>query len=198
MPEPFTRLTAIAAPFDLANVDTDQILPARYLRRPRDERYPTYAFHDLRFDADGSPRPDFILNRPPFDAAGILVAGRNFGVGSSREAAVYALLAIGVRCVVAESFGDIFFSNALKNGLLPVRLPAEVVAALRETVAATPGTRLTVDLEAQALHAPGGAVHGFTIPAFARDCLLRGLDEIGLTLTLAGEIAAFEARRAGG
>ena len=120
--DPFTTLTAIAAPLEMSNVDTDQILPARYLRRPRDERYPTYGFHDLRFAPDGTPLPGFILNQPPFDRAGILVAARNFGVGSSREAAVYALLAMGVRCVVAESFGDIFHSNALKNGLLPVRL----------------------------------------------------------------------------
>lgn len=196
MPEPFTALTAVAAPFDMPNVDTDQIMPARFMRRPRDERYPTYGFHDLRFDAEGRPRPDFVLNRAPFDTAGILVASRNFGVGSSREAAVYALLALGIRCVVAESFGDIFFSNALKNGLLPVRLPAAACDALRAAVAAAPGTALTVDLERQVLTAPDGTQHGFVIPPFARDCLLRGLDEIGLTFTLLGEIETFEARRA--
>jgi 3-isopropylmalate/(R)-2-methylmalate dehydratase small subunit len=193
----FTTLTAIAAPLAMSNLDTDQILPARYLRRPRDERYPDYAFHDLRFTADGAKRPDFILNQPPFDQAAILVAERNFGVGSSREAAVYALLAIGVRCVVAESFGDIFFSNALKNALLPVRLPGEACAGLRAALLAAPGTRLTVDLERGVLEAPGGIAHGFEVPGFARDCLLRGLDEIGLTLTLLPEIAAFEARRGG-
>jgi 3-isopropylmalate/(R)-2-methylmalate dehydratase small subunit len=196
MPEPFTTLTAIAAPLDLANVDTDQILPARYLRRPRDERYATYGFHDLRFDAAGAKRADFILNQPPFDAAGILVAGRNFGVGSSREAAVYALLAMGYRCVVAEGFGDIFFSNALKNGLLPVALPEPVVTALRRALLAAPGARLRVDLAAQMLTTHDGATHGFVVPPFARDCLLRGLDEIGLTLTLAPAIAAFEATHA--
>ena len=195
MPEPFTTLTAIAAPLDMPNVDTDQILPARYLRRPRDERYPTYGFHDLRFDADGAARPDFILNRPPFDRAGILVAARNFGVGSSREAAVYALLAMGVRCVVAESFGDIFFSNALKNGLLPVRLDAQAVTGLRAMLLAAPGTALTVDLPRDTLSTPDGTAHRFAIPPFARDCLLRGLDEIGLTLTLLPEIEGFETRR---
>ena len=193
MSEPFTTLTAIAAPLDMPNVDTDQILPARYLRRPRDERYATYGFHDLRFNPDGTAQPDFILNRPPFDRAGILVAARNFGVGSSREAAVYALLALGIRCVVAESFGDIFFSNALKNGLLPVRLPEPAVTALRDLVLAAPGTALTVDLPRNRLSAPDGTSHDFVIPSFSRDCLLRGLDEIGLTLTLLPEIEAFEA-----
>ena len=193
MPEPFTILAAIAAPLDMPNVDTDQILPARYLRRPRDERYATYGFHDLRFNPDGTAQPDFILNRPPFDRAGILVAARNFGVGSSREAAVYALLALGIRCVVAESFGDIFFSNALKNGLLPVRLPEPAVTALRDLILAAPGTALTVDLPRNRLSAPDGTVHDFVIPPFSRDCLLRGLDEIGLTLTLLPEIEAFDA-----
>jgi 3-isopropylmalate/(R)-2-methylmalate dehydratase small subunit len=195
MPEPFTTFTATAAPLEMSNVDTDQIMPARFMRRPRDERYATYGFHDLRFDADGAPRPDFVLNRPPFDAAGILVAARNFGVGSSREAAVYALLALGLRCVVAESFGDIFFSNSLKNGLLPVRLPGAVVDALRTEAADHPGTKLTVDLERQLLLAPGDRAHAFSIPAFSRDCLLRGLDEIGLTFTLLPAIERFEAVR---
>lgn len=193
--EPFTRLTALAAPFDLANVDTDQIMPARFMRRPRDARYATYGFHDQRFTPDGAKRPEFILNQPPFDTAGILVAGRNFGVGSSREAAVYALAAMGFRCIVAASFGDIFFSNALKNGLLPVKLPESTVDALRRAVAAAPGITLSVDLESRMLTGPDGAAHQFSIPGFARDCLLRGLDEIGLTLTLAPEIDAYEARR---
>jgi len=193
MTEPFTTLTAIAAPLDMPNVDTDQILPARFLRRPRDERYATYGFHDLRFNPDGTTQPDFILNRPPFDRAGILVAARNFGVGSSREAAVYALLALGIRCVVAESFGDIFFGNALQNGLLPVRLPEAAVTALRAQVLAAPGSELTVDLPRNLLTASGGIAHDFVIPPFARDCLLRGLDEIGLTQTLLPEIEAFEA-----
>jgi 3-isopropylmalate/(R)-2-methylmalate dehydratase small subunit len=193
MPEPFTTFEAIAAPLDLHNVDTDQIMPARFMRRPRDERYATYGFHDLRFDADGRQRPDFVLNQPPFNRAGILVAGRNFGVGSSREAAVYALLALGIRCVVAEGFGDIFFNNALKNGLVPVRLPGAVVDGLRERAGSRPGTRLSIDLEAQRLATDHGETHDFVIPTFARDCLLRGLDEIGLTLTLMPEIENFEA-----
>jgi 3-isopropylmalate/(R)-2-methylmalate dehydratase small subunit len=195
MPEPFTTFTAIAAPLAMSNVDTDQILPARYLRRPRDERYPTYGFHDLRFTPEGAKRDDFVLNRPPYDRAGVLVAERNFGVGSSREAAVYALLAMGIRCVVAEGFGDIFFSNSLKNGLLPVRLPEDECRALRVLVTGKPGTTLTVDLPANLLRVADGAAYPFIIPAFARDCLLRGLDEIGLTFTLMAEIEAFEAGR---
>jgi 3-isopropylmalate/(R)-2-methylmalate dehydratase small subunit len=136
-----------------------------------------------------------VLNRPPFDSATILIAGRNFGVGSSREAAVYALQAFGIRAVIAESFGDIHYSNALKNGLLPIRLPPERVRALRE--AAEGGQlRLAVDLERSVVVSPDGTEDAFAIPAFARDCLLRGLDEIGLTLTHLPEIEAFEARRA--
>ncbi len=195
MPEPFVSFTAIAAPLEMSNVDTDQILPARYLRRPRDERYPPYAFPALRFTPDGAAREDFILNRAPYDRAGILVAQRNFGVGSSREAAVYALLAIGVRCVIAESFGDIFFSNSLKNGLVPVRLPEAACTALRAALTSRPGAEVTVDLQSQTLTGPDGDVHAFAIPDFSRDCLLRGLDEIGLTLTLLPEIEAFEAAR---
>jgi 3-isopropylmalate/(R)-2-methylmalate dehydratase small subunit len=189
---PFTTLTAIAAPLDMANVDTDQIIPARFMRRPRDDRYASYAFHDLRFAPDGTPRDGFILNTPPFDQAGILVASRNFGVGSSREAAVYALLALGIRAVVAASFGDIFFSNALKNALLPIRLPESACDALRARLHAAPGTTLTVDLPRDRLLEPDGTAHAFAIPPFARDCLLRGLDEIGLTLTLLPQIEAFE------
>ena len=188
-------IVGTCVPLDRSDVDTDQIMPARFMRRPRDERYVQYGFHDLRFTPEGAMRPDFVLNRAPFDKAGILVTGRNFGVGSSREAAVYALLALGVRCVVAESFGDIFFSNALKNGLVPVRLPDAVCTALRASLAARPGAAITVDLQSETLTGPDGERHGFTIPAFSRDCLLRGLDEIGLTLTLLPEIEAFETAR---
>jgi 3-isopropylmalate/(R)-2-methylmalate dehydratase small subunit len=194
--QPFTAFTGIVAPLDMANVDTDQIMPARFMRRPRDDRYAGYGFHDLRFTPDGAPRADFILNRAPYDRAGILVAARNFGVGSSREAAVYALLALGYRCVIAASFGDIFFSNALKNGLLPVRLPDDACAALRAAALAAPGMTLTADLGRNAIVTADGTEHAFAIPPFARDCLLRGLDEIGLTLTLLRDIEAFEAARA--
>ncbi|MXP64273.1 3-isopropylmalate dehydratase small subunit [Roseomonas sp. M0104] len=193
--QPVTRIEGLAAPFDVSNVDTDQIIPARFLRRPRDTQYGTYLFHDLRFDEAGQERPDFILNRPPFRQAAILVAARAFGVGSSREAAVYALQAYGIRAVVAETFGDIFFGNALKNGLLPVRLPLSTVNALRDAVAASPPARLAIDLEREELVAPDGAKHAFAVPAFARECLLQGQDEIGLTLSFLPQIEQFEARR---
>jgi 3-isopropylmalate/(R)-2-methylmalate dehydratase small subunit len=190
---PITRFEGLAAPLPLDNVDTDQIIPARFLRKPRDSEYHRWLFHDLRFDAEGRPRPEFVLNRPPFDSATILIAGRNFGVGSSREAAVYALQAFGIRAVLAESFGDIHFNNALKNGLLPIRLPADRLAALR--AAAEGGQlRLVVDLERNVVISPDGREDSFSIPAFDRDCLLRGVDEIGLTLTHLPEIEAFEAR----
>lgn len=191
--QPITRFEGLAAPLPLDNVDTDQIIPARFLRKPRDSEYHRWLFHDLRFDAEGRPRPEFVLNRPPFDSATILIAGRNFGVGSSREAAVYALQAFGIRAVLAESFGDIHFNNALKNGLLPIRLPADRLAALR--AAAEGGQlRLVVDLERNVVISPDGREDSFSIPAFDRDCLLRGVDEIGLTLTHLPEIEAFEAR----
>jgi 3-isopropylmalate/(R)-2-methylmalate dehydratase small subunit len=195
MPAPVTRIEGIAAPFDIPNVDTDQVIPARFMRRPRDERYARYAFHDLRFAEDGTPRPDFVLNRPPFDRAAVLVAARNFGVGSSREPAVYALLALGIRAVIAESFGDIFFNNSLKNGLIPVRLAEPALGGLRGLAAATPGLVVAVDLERLSVEAPGLAPLPFAVPEFARDCLLRGLDEIGLTLTLLPAIEAHEAAR---
>jgi len=189
MPEPFVQVSGKAMPLAMANVDTDQIIPARFLKRPRDERYPSYAFHDLRFDENGAPRPDFVLNDPRFAGAEILVADRNFGVGSSREAAVYALAALGIRCVIAESFGDIFFSNALKNFLLPVALPAEAVRELRALAEA--GEPITVDLQQQLVRA-GNRQHPFAIAPFARTALLEGLDEVGLTLKHLPEIEAFE------
>jgi 3-isopropylmalate/(R)-2-methylmalate dehydratase small subunit len=186
---PFVRVTGRAVPLALANIDTDQIIPARFLKRPRDDRYATYAFADLRFDANGT-RLGFVIDDPRFAGATVLVADRNFGVGSSREAAVYALAALGIRCVIAASFGDIFFANALKNFLLPVQLPGDVVASLRALAEA--GVPFTIDLERQVVDA-GNAQHGFTIPPFARTALLEGLDEIGLTLKHLPEIAAFEA-----
>jgi 3-isopropylmalate/(R)-2-methylmalate dehydratase small subunit len=191
MRAPLTRIEGIAAALPLDNVDTDQIIPARFLRKPRDAEYPRWLFHDLRFAPDGTPEPGFVLNRPPFDRASVLVAGRNFGIGSSREAAVYALLAFGIRAVIAESFGDIFFGNALKNGLLPVRLDAARWEAWR---AACDGRPAAVDLVALKAISPTGEAAAFSVPGFARDMLLDGLDEIGLTLRHISAIEAFESR----
>jgi 3-isopropylmalate/(R)-2-methylmalate dehydratase small subunit len=194
--ERFETLTAVAAPYEPANVDTDQILPARFLKMPRGDgrHYGGYLFHDLRYADDGAEIADFVLNRPEYRTARILVANTNFGCGSSREGAVYAFLDAGFRCVVAPSFGDIFFNNCLKNGIVPVRLPEADCAGLRALTAAMPGTALTVDLEAQELRAPGGAVHRFEVDGFFREMLLKGVDEVGLTLGLAAEIAEFERR----
>lgn len=194
---PFTRLTAVAAPIDLPDVDTDRIIPARCLRAPRGAPgYERFLFHDLRVDAGGAERPDFILNRAPYRAAGILVTAENFGCGSSREMAVWALEAYGIRAVIAPSLGDIFHQNCLKNGLLPVVLPAAVVADLRRQLHDRPGATVTVDLEAQTVTTPAGAVHCFEVDPFARQMLLTGRDEIALTLEYEAAIGAFEERLA--
>jgi 3-isopropylmalate/(R)-2-methylmalate dehydratase small subunit len=185
----------VAAPIDLPNVDTDRVIPARFLRRPRESADARLLFHDVRFDPEGREREDFVLNQPPFREARILVTAENFGCGSSREWAVWALDAFGIRAVVGSSFGDIFHENCLKNGLLPVRLPVAVVADLRAQLHASPGATLTVDLESQAVTAPDGRVHPFDIDPFRKHALLAGQDEIALTLTHETAIAAFESRR---
>jgi len=192
--DPFTTLDAVAAPIDDVNVDTDQIIPARFLKYPRSGGYGRFLFHDQRYNEDGSERPDFVLNRPPFRAARILVADSNFGCGSSREGAVYALADSGFRAVVGPSFGDIFHNNCLKNGLLPVRLPPDVAAELRAALRARPGAHVAIDLAACRLTAPNGAIHAFAIDPHWQRMLLEGLDELGMTLSCLGEVAAFEAR----
>lgn len=193
---PFDSGAFPAAPLDLANVDTDQIIPARYLKRPRDDRYPEYLFHDIRRDADGAQDPGFVLNRAPWQDAQLLVAHRNFGCGSSREAAVYALAAAGFRAVIAPSFGDIFYSNAMKNGFLPIRLPTAICNGLRQTLAERQGGEIAIDLEAQTVTGPDGSEHRFEISAFHKQCLLEGLDDIGFTLAQQDAIAAADAKRA--
>lgn len=192
---PFTRLTAVAAPIDLPNVDTDRIVPARFLRRPKNPEYANALFHDVRFNPDGSEMPDFILNRPPYRNARILVCAENFGCGSSREMAVWALDAYGIRAVIAPSLGDIFHQNCYKNGLLPVILTADVVAGLRRQLHDRPGATLTLDLEAQTVAAPDGHRDRFAIDPFRKQMLLSGQDEIALTLGHDGRIAEFEARQ---
>ena len=192
---PFAKLTAVAAPLDAANVDTDQIIPARFLHKPRGPEFGALAFHDLRFDAEGREKPEFVLNQAPYRAAKILVAGANFGCGSSREAAVYVLWDLGIRAVIAPSFGDIHYGNELQNGMLPVVLPDAACRRLREQLHKAPGARLAVDLEAQTVAAPDGALHRFEIDPAQRERLLKGLDEAGLILQHIGEIEAFEARQ---
>lgn len=194
--EPFRRLDAVALPIARTNVDTDQIVPSRYLQRPRSDDFGAYLFRDLRYDERGEERPGFVLNQPALTASRIVVAERNFGCGSSREHAVWALFDYGIRAAIAPSFGDIFASNAQKNGLLTVVLPEDVVAGMLSELATAPGAHVVVDLPAQTVTTPGGATHRFEIDPYAKHCLLEGLDEIAATLTQLPAIEAFEAQRA--
>ena len=196
--EAFTRLDALAVPLARANIDTDQIVPALYLQKPRSDNFGDYLFHDVRHDVRGRRRDEFVLNAPVYADAHILVAGPNFGCGSSREHAVWALYDGGFRAVIAPSFGDIFFSNALKNGLLPVRLPEVVVQQMLDDLLAAPGTHMTVDLRAQTVTGPHGRVEPFRIDPFPRQCLLEGLDEIDYPLAQHAAIDAFEQGRTRG
>ncbi len=193
--EPYKTVKAIAAPLDMANVSTDHIFPARYIRKPRGPGYAAYTFHDLRLDESGAERPEFVLNDPRYRDARILVADANFGCGSSREGAVYTLMDYGFQVVIAPSFGDIFASNCLKNGMLVIRVAAEIATPLRRELAAANTPELTVDLEAQSIARPNGGVIEFEFDAFEKQCLLEGLNEIDLSLRLEGEITAFEEAR---
>jgi 3-isopropylmalate/(R)-2-methylmalate dehydratase small subunit len=192
--QPFTKLTAVAAPLELANIDTDKIIPARFLRRLRGPGFEKLAFHDIRYDADGKDRPDFVLNQAPYRNAKILVAGANFGCGSSREAAVYVLWDYGIRSVIAPSFGDIHYGNELQNGMLPVVLPDTDCQKLRQQLREKPGAQIGIDLEAQTVTGPDGATYRFDIDANHKERLLKGLDDIGLVMQNIGEIEAFEKR----
>ncbi len=190
--EPITRLQARAVPINRPNVDTDQITPARYLQKPRSAPFGDYLFRDLRFDADGAEKPDFVLNLPVYREARIVVAEENFGCGSSREHAVWALHDYGIQAVIAPSFGDIFASNAAKNGLLTVVLPPEVVKGMIEALKAEPELEVAVDLQAQTVSLPNGPVHRFEIDPYRKHLLLNGLDELGFTLGQLASIEAFE------
>jgi len=194
--ESLTYLDAVAAPIVAINCDTDQILPARFLQKPRSNDFGKFLFGSLRFGPDGTEQPDFVLNRAAYRDSRIVVANHNFGCGSSREHAVWALYDYGIRAAIAPSFGDIFFINCLKNGLLPIVLPEAVVLPLLDTLSARPGSRLAVDLPAQTVTLPDGAVHAFDVEPFAKECLLRGMDEIDYTLSHQDRIDAFERNRA--
>jgi 3-isopropylmalate/(R)-2-methylmalate dehydratase small subunit len=186
----FTCLTAAACPLDVANLNTDQLIPARYLKLPRSAGFGNALLHDLRFDSDGRERPDFPLNRPAWRDAKIIVGGRNFGCGSSREAAVYALRDYGICCVIAPSFGDIFAGNAVQNALLTAVASDEDAAEIRAALAGTPGLELTVDLERQTILC-AGRTFAFSIDAVRRTRLLNGWDDIALTVSYRDRIAAF-------
>ena len=191
---PFTSLKAAALPIAQPNFDTDQIIPARFLSRDRALGLADCLLHDLRFAADGTERPDFILNQPPFRVAQVVVGEKNFGCGSSRENAVWALHDYGFRAAIAPSFGDIFKNNCIKNGMLPVVLPAPVVADLITQLQAGPGGEVQIDLPSQTVVLPDGSSHGFEIDPFAKHCLLNGVDELAFTLAHVDQIAAFENR----
>ncbi|MGA7789019.1 MAG: 3-isopropylmalate dehydratase small subunit [Xanthobacteraceae bacterium] len=190
--EPFSVLSGIAAPLAEANIDTNSICPTRFNKVPRGPRFAQILLHDRRFNADGSEKPDYILNQEPYRHAVIAVAGRNFGVGSSRETAVFGLITFGIRSVIAPNFGDIFFSNSLKNGLLPVRLPAATVDALTHQLLEQRGAQMTVDLPNQTVTAPDDKLHRFEIEPLSKKRLLRGLDEITHTLEYGAAIKRFE------
>jgi 3-isopropylmalate/(R)-2-methylmalate dehydratase small subunit len=189
--EPFRKLTAVAAPFDQENVDTDQIIPARFLTTTSRAGLGPNAFNDWRYLADGSPNPDFVLNKPESKGAEVLVAGHNFGCGSSREHAVWALAGAGFRAVVSSTFADIFRGNALGNGLLPIQVSPEVLAKLMASH--TPSAKVSVDLESSTLTLPDGERVTFPIPPFSKYCLLNGIDEMGFLLGASDDTAKYEA-----
>jgi 3-isopropylmalate dehydratase small subunit len=191
---PFTHLDGRAAPLAIANIDTDQIIPKQFLKTIEREGLAKGLFYDLRFDGEGRPKPDFVLNQPAYAGTSILIVGDNFGCGSSREHAPWALLDFGVRCVIAPSFADIFFNNCFENGLLPVALPEDQVKALMEE--AKGGNHMvSVDLETQTVTSPSGRQFSFAIDPGRKEKLLKGLDAVGETLEHAGDITAFEERR---
>jgi 3-isopropylmalate/(R)-2-methylmalate dehydratase small subunit len=192
--EKFTSLTGVAAPLAMANVDTDKIIPARFLKTIKRSGLGEHLFADMRYADGGAEQPEFVLNRPEYRRAEILLAGENFGCGSSREHAPWALLDFGIRCVIAPSFADIFHGNCFKNGILPIILPPEVCARLMDDAAMGDNARITIDLSRQVVIAPDGEEIHFEVDAFRKHCLLNGLDDIGLTLAHAPAIDAYEAQ----
>ncbi len=191
----FTTLTGVAAPLPMANVDTDKIIPARFLKTIKRSGLGVHLFDTLRYDADGAPRAEFVLNKPAYRQAEILIAHENFGCGSSREHAPWALLDFGIRCVIAPDFADIFRNNCFKNGILPIALPRELCDVLIEDARMGENARITVDLQRQVVIRPNGAEIPFTIDPLQRQMLLEGLDEIGQTMQRGPAIDAFEARQ---
>jgi 3-isopropylmalate/(R)-2-methylmalate dehydratase small subunit len=193
---PFTTLTGIAAPMPLVNIDTDMIIPKQFLKTIARTGLGKNLFDEMRFTQDGAEIPDFVLNQPAYRQAEILVAGDNFGCGSSREHAPWALLDFGIRCVIATSFADIFYNNCFKNGILPIVMPPEVVEALMTDAKRGANARMTVNLAAQTVTTSDGQSYDFAIDPFRKHCLINGLDDIGLTMEKAASIDSYEARAA--
>jgi 3-isopropylmalate/(R)-2-methylmalate dehydratase small subunit len=192
----FTTLTGVAAPMPLVNIDTDMIIPKQFLKTIQRSGLGKNLFDEMRYTQDGQEIPDFVLNQPAYRKAEIIVAGDNFGCGSSREHAPWALLDFGIRCVISTSFADIFFNNCFKNGILPVVLPQEAVDQLMDDARKGANARITVDLEAQTVTSSDGKTFAFEVDAFKKHCLLNGLDDIGLTMEKAGSIDSYEAKNA--
>ena len=195
--KPFTVLNAKAAPLEMINVDTDIIIPKQFLKTVKRTGLGVSAFYNIRYDDQGEASPDFVLNKPEYADAEILITGENFGCGSSREHAPWAILDMGFRCIIAPSFADIFFNNSFKNGILPIELPQEQVDQLMESAKAEPDVLVAVDLEKQTITRGNQFSFAFEIDPFRKHCLMHGLDDIGLTLEKGAHIDAFEEKRGG-
>lgn len=194
--EKFTSLTAVAAPLPMINVDTDAIIPKQFLKTIKRTGLGKNLFHELRFNEDGSEKPDFVLNKPAYRKAQILVAGENFGCGSSREHAPWALMDFGIRCVISTGFADIFYNNCFQNGILPIKVKPDELEKLMDDANRGANATLSIDLEKQEIRGPDGGVIKFDIDAFRKHCLLNGLDNIGLTMEKAKAIDTYEAKAA--
>ena len=191
----FTELTGVAVPLPMINVDTDMIIPKQFLKTIKRTGLGKDLFHEMRYASDGSENPDFVLNQPAYRNASILIAGANFGCGSSREHAPWAILDFGIKCVIAPSFADIFYNNCFKNGILPITLPQVEIDKLLDDASRGANATMTVDLEAQEIRGPDGGVIRFDIDPFRKKCLLEGLDDIGLTLEKQNNIASYEEKQ---
>ena len=192
--EKFTTLTGVAAPMDIINVDTDMIIPKQFLKTIQRSGLGVHAFSEMRYNPDGSENPDFVLNKPAYREAKVLVAGDNFGCGSSREHAPWAILDFGIRCVISTSFADIFYNNCFKNGILPIVLPQEDVDKLMDDAGRGANATVTVDLESQTITGPDGGEVKFEMDPFRKKCLMEGLDDIGLTMEKSAAIDSFESQ----
>ncbi|MFK7944879.1 MAG: 3-isopropylmalate dehydratase small subunit [Paracoccaceae bacterium] len=193
--EKFTTLTGVAAPLDMINVDTDMIIPKQFLKTIKRSGLGVHAFSEMRYNADGSEKPDFVLNQPAYREASILVAGDNFGCGSSREHAPWAILDQGIRCVISTSFADIFYSNCFKNGILPIVVSPDELEKLMDDAGRGANATMTVDLEAQTIQGPDGGTISFEMDAHKKHCLINGLDDIGQSLQKVDAISEYEAKR---
>ncbi|MDA0260786.1 MAG: 3-isopropylmalate dehydratase small subunit [Proteobacteria bacterium] len=193
--EKFTTLSGVAAPLPMVNIDTDQLIPKQFLKTIKRTGLGKHLFAPMRYQTDGSEKADFVLNREPYRNAKIIVAGENFGCGSSREHAPWALLDFGIRCVIAPSFADIFFNNCFKNGILPIALPKEIVDKLLDDAERGSNAIITIDLDKQEITGPDGGSVTFEIEPFRKHCLMNGLDDIGLTMQKEAKITTFEARQ---